>query len=85
MRAEPVYVVTRPRLQEPRMNDSKSQRRSKCCDARVTGSLADGVLVGWCEKCGASVCKLGAGGQIIELDGGSPWGAPPAPTPEVQP
>ena len=53
----------------------KKQEHVKCCrKAKIYSSLADGVLVGSCSKCGKNVVRLNPRtGQQEWLHGESPW------------
>ncbi len=47
---------------------------SECCGAKIDGTLADGVIVGWCSQCDKSVCRVNPRtGRSEWLDGASPW------------
>jgi hypothetical protein len=47
---------------------------SPCCNARISASLADGVLTGSCDKCHKDVIRRNPEtGQQEWLDGQSPW------------
>lgn len=46
---------------------------SPCCKAHINGALADGILVGSCEKCGKNICRSNPRTSIVEwLDGEPP-------------
>lgn len=48
--------------------------RSPCHNARVSTSLGDGVLIGWCETCDKPVVRYNQkAGRDEWLDGESPW------------
>lgn len=48
--------------------------KSECCDAPITGTLGDGVLIGWCSKCEEHVSRMHpTNGKLEWLDGESPW------------
>ena len=50
------------------------EMRSPCCSAVIDGSLADGVAMGSCSKCGKPVVRLNRATGVQEwLDGESPW------------
>lgn len=47
---------------------------SPCCLSTIGGSLGDGVLIGFCTKCFASLTRVNPRTGVAEwLDGESPW------------
>ena len=50
-------------------------KRSPCCDARVSASLGDGVLIGSCGECGVAVVRRNpyTGKEETLAPGDSPW------------
>ena len=53
----------------------EAKHLSPCCGAVIDASLADGVLLGSCSKCGKSVTRQRLDGRSGAewLDGNSPW------------
>lgn len=50
------------------------ENASRCCGATLDGALSDGVLVGHCSACNATVCRRNPRtGDGEWLNGGSPW------------
>lgn len=48
--------------------------KSACCDAPLSGSLGDGVLIGSCSKCYQNQTRVNPRTGTVEwLDGKSPW------------
>ena len=64
------FTATREQERE----DMSDQLKSSCCDATISASLADGVLVGSCSKCQSNLMRLNPQtGQTEWLDGAPPW------------
>ena len=41
-------------------------RKSRCCSAKIDATLADGILIGSCSKCGKVVVRVKPGTRTIE-------------------
>ncbi len=51
-----------------------AERLSPCCNATISASLGDGVLIGSCTKCKDNVIRQNPKTGAEEwLDGKSPW------------
>ena len=48
--------------------------KSECCNANISGSFGDGVLIGTCDECHKAVCRMNSKtGKSEWLDGDNPW------------